>query len=101
MIAAVGENEGNQLRLTSEGYAPFVIDLNDLDKKDDEENTSYAILRGTCKAFADRGGKFRGLDVFVASNVPKGSGVSSSAAFEVLITQLINVQNIREILKHC
>lgn len=75
MIAAVGKNEMNQLRLTSEGYAPFVIDLDDLEKKDEEENTSYAILRGICKAFADRGGKLKGLDVFVTSNVPKGSGV--------------------------
>lgn len=90
MIAAVGENDLNQLRLISEGYAPFVIDLNDLDKKDEEENTSYAILRGTCKAFADRGAKLKGLDVFVASNVPKGSGVSSSAAFEVLIGTIFN-----------
>ena len=50
MIAAVGENNLNQLRLTSEGYAPFVIDLNDLEKKDEEENTSFSILRGTLEA---------------------------------------------------
>lgn len=90
MIAAVAENDQNQLRLTSEGYAPFVIDLSDLEKKTEEENTSYAILRGTCKAFADRGAKLSGLDVFVVSNVPKGSGVSSSAAFEVLIGTIFN-----------
>lgn len=90
MIAAVAANEGNLLRLKSEGYPPYVIDLTELNQNPDEENTSYAILRGTCKAFADRGAKLTGLDVYVASNVPKGSGVSSSAAFEVLIGTIFN-----------
>lgn len=90
MIAAVGENELNQLRLKSEGYDPFVIDLNDLEKKPEEENTSPSIVRGTCKAYRDLGAQLRGLDVYVASNVPKGSGVSSSAAFEVLMGTILN-----------
>ena len=90
MIAAVGTNEKNQLRLKSEGYNLCVIDLADLDKKTDEENTSPAILRGACAAFAQRGAKLSGLDVYVASNVPKGSGVSSSAAFEVLVGTILN-----------
>lgn len=90
MIAAVGENEQNKLRLTSEGYAPFVIDLTDLEKKYEEENTSFSILRGTCKAFANRGAKLKGLDIYVSSHVPKGSGVSSSAAFEVLMGTILN-----------
>lgn len=90
MIAAVGENEFRQLRLKSEGYDPFVIDFNDLEKKSEEENTSQSILRGTCKAFVELGAKLRGLDVYVASNVPKGSGVSSSAAFEVLMGTILN-----------
>ena len=90
MIAAVGTNEKNQLRLKSEGYDLCVIDLADLDKKTDEENTSPAILRGACAAFAQRGAELSGLDVYVASNVPKGSGVSSSAAFEVLVGTILN-----------
>ena len=90
MIAAVGWNNCGKLRLRSEGYDLFVIDLADLEKKAEEENTSYAILRGTCAAYAKRGAVLSGLDVYVASNVPKGSGVSSSAAFEVLIGTILN-----------
>ena len=90
MIAAVGTNDQNQLRLKSEGYDLCVIALTDLDKKLNEENTSPAIIRGTCAAFAQRGAKLSGLDVYVASNVPKGSGVSSSAAFEVLVGTILN-----------
>ena len=90
MIAAVGTNDRNQLRLKSEGYDLCVIDLSDLEKKKSEENTSPAILRGTCAAFSQRGANLSGLDVYVESNVPKGSGVSSSAAFEVLVGTILN-----------
>lgn len=90
MIAAVSNNNLNLLRLTSEGYDPYVIDLTDLEKKTEEKNTSLSILRGTCRAFSERGAKLSGLDIYIASNVPKGSGVSSSAAFEVLIGTIFN-----------
>ena len=66
------------------------LTFSDLEKKKSEENTSPAILRGTCAVFAQRGAKLSGLDVYVASNVPKGSGVSSSAAFEVLVGTILN-----------
>lgn len=49
-----------------------------------------ALLRGECEAFRQRGAKLSGLDVYISSNVPKGSGVSSSAAFEVLIGVILN-----------
>ncbi len=90
MIAAAGYNPGNVFRLTSEGYDPCEIDFNDLQKKPEEENTTISLLRGICKAFQDRGAVLKGLDVYVASNVPKGSGVSSSAAFETLIGVILN-----------
>lgn len=90
MIAAVGANDKNQLRVQSEGYDLCVIDLADLTARKEEENTSAAILRGECAAFVQRGAVLSGLDVYISSNVPKGSGVSSSAAFEVLIGVILN-----------
>ena len=90
MIAAVAPNSLGQMRLQSEGYAAIAVPLSDLKKKTEEENTSAAILRGTCAAFADLGAEMTGLDIYVASNVPKGSGVSSSAAFEVLLGTILN-----------
>ena len=90
MIAAAGPNSLSQLRVQSEGYPLCVIDLADLAPRKEEENTSAAILRGECAAFAQRGAALSGLDVYVTSNVPKGSGVSSSAAFEVLIGTILN-----------
>ena len=90
MIAAAAPNDKNQLRVQSEGYDLCIIDLNDLEARKEEENTTAALLRGECAAFTQRGAKLAGLDVYISSNVPKGSGVSSSAAFEVLIGVILN-----------
>lgn len=90
MIAATAPNDKNQLRVQSEGYDLCVIDLNDLEARKEEENTTAALLRGECAAFTQRGAKLAGLDIYISSNVPKGSGVSSSAAFEVLIGVILN-----------
>ena len=90
MIAAAAPNDKNQLRVQSEGYDLCVIDLNDLEVRKEEENTTASLLRGECAAFTQRGAKLAGLDVYISSNVPKGSGVSSSAAFEVLIGVILN-----------
>jgi galactokinase len=90
MLAAAAPNERGELRVQSEGYALCVIALDDLSPRKEEENTSAAILRGECAAFAARGAQLAGLDVYISSNVPKGSGVSSSAAFEVLIGTILN-----------
>ena len=90
MIAAAAPNDKNQLRVQSEGYDLCVIDLNGLEARKEEENTTAALLRGECAAFTQRGAKLAGLDVYISSNVPKGSGVSSSAAFEVLIGVILN-----------
>ena len=90
MIAAAAPNGLNQLRVQSEGYDLCVIDLGDLAARKEEENTTMALLRGECEAFKERGAALSGLDVYISSNVPKGSGVSSSAAFEVLIGVILN-----------
>ena len=90
IISAVSANDLGVIRLKSEGYDPISVELSDLNKRQEEENTSAAILRGTCAAFAARGAKLTGLDISMISNVPKGSGVSSSAAFEVLLGTIFN-----------
>ena len=77
MIAAAAPNSLNQLRVQSEGYDLCVIDLDDLTARKEEENTTASLLRGECEAFRQRGAKLSGLDVYIYSNVPKGSGVGN------------------------
>ena len=88
--AEVTLNGTNVIRVDSEGYKPVEIDLSDLNAKESEKNTTAALIRGVAAAFAARGYKLAGFDAKVKSTVLPGSGLSSSAAFEVLIGRILN-----------
>jgi galactokinase len=90
-IAVATPASNGRLTLSSEGYGrPFVIDLADVERKDSEKQTSVALIRGVCRAFQDRGYKVNGFNACVSSDVAVGSGLSSSAAFEVLVATILN-----------
>ena len=74
----------------SEGYAPVEVNLNDLDVHPEEMNTTKALVRGVAAAFRQRGAELKGFLAKVRSTVLPGSGLSSSAAFEVLIGTICN-----------
>ncbi len=88
--AEVRFNGTNVLRLRSEGFEPVEIRLSEFEKRADEENTTAALLRGTAAEFAALGAMLTGMDVTVLSDVLPGSGLSSSAAFEVLLGRIFN-----------
>ena len=88
--AEVTLNGGNVIRVYSEGYAPVEVRLDDLAVHAGEENTTAALVRGVAAEFVRRGAKLRGFDACVRSNVLPGSGLSSSAAFEVLMGTILN-----------
>lgn len=90
VIAVCAENGTNKIRIKSKGFECDEIDLDDLSVHDCEKNTSAALIRGIAAKFVQMGCKVRGFDTYTISNVLKGSGLSSSAAFEVLIGQIIN-----------
>ncbi len=90
MIAAVSFNNQRMIRMKSEGYEPCTVSLDDLDIHPEETGTSISILRGIAHAFAKKGAVLSGLDLCITSNVPGGSGISSSAAFEVLLSTIFN-----------
>ena len=74
----------------SEGYPSVQISLNDLEVHPEETNTTKALVRGVAAAFAQRGAELKGFLAKVRSTVLPGSGLSSSAAFEVLIGTIMN-----------
>ena len=88
--AEVRLNGTNMIRVDSEGYKPVEIDLSDLKIREEEKNTTAALIRGVAAAFASRGYQLGGFDAKVRSTVLPGSGLSSSAAFEVLIGRILN-----------
>lgn len=90
IIAAARQNGTHTIRIQSEGFPIDVIDLSDLTVQDAEKNTSAALIRGVAARFAQLGYPVTGFDAYTTSNVLKGSGLSSSAAFEVLVGNILN-----------
>ena len=83
--AELVENGLDVVRVASEGYEPFELDLTSLEPRAEELGTTAGLVRG-CMAQALRlGGVPFGFDLTVSSEVPAGSGLSSSAAFEVAV----------------
>ncbi len=92
ILAAVRANRSGTIRLQSEGYHIIEVDLKELAPKPEEENTSAALIRGVAARLAALGCPLAdaGLDAYLISSVPGGSGLSSSAAFEVLVGTVLN-----------
>ena len=89
-VAAVKPNGTSVIRVLSEGYPLCQVDVADLIPKADEINTTMALIRGVAARFSQLGCKVEGFDAYVTSTVLPGSGLSSSAAYEVLIGTIIN-----------
>ncbi len=88
--AAVAENGLNVIRVQSQGYSLCTVDLADLTPNEAEFNTTPALIRGVAARFVELGCAVKGFDAYIESSVLSGSGLSSSAAFEVLIGTIIN-----------
>ncbi len=84
-IAVTSMNNSMEVKLYSEGYKMFTVDLTSLDVKDDELGTTVGLIRGVAAGFAKKGFKIGGFDAYVVSDVLSGSGLSSSASFESLV----------------
>ena len=89
-VADVTLNGIDDIVIRSEGYPEVRVNLSDLSVKEEEKNTTAALVRGVAAAFTQRGAKLQGFDAAVHSTVLPGSGLSSSAAFEVLIGTILN-----------
>jgi len=78
-------NGTNIVNITNKQYGSISVDLSNLSIRDDEKETSASLVRGVAAWFAERGYKVGGFDAEISSTIPAGSGLSSSAAFEVLL----------------
>ena len=89
-ITALVTPKDNQVRFYSEGFSPFFVDLNDLSIHEEEINHSPSLVRGVARYLKDHGYNIGGFDTYSVSNIFKGAGVSSSAAFELLVAEIFN-----------
>ena len=89
-VAAVRLNGTNEIRIQSQGYPMSIVSLDVLSPQEQERNATPALIRGVAARFAQLGCNVKGFDAYCESNVLPGSGLSSSAAYEVLIGTILN-----------
>lgn len=90
IIAAAAPTGGNIIRIKSEGFDIDVVNLDNLLPVESEKGGSAALIRGVAAHLKSLGYKIGGFDAYTTSNVLKGSGLSSSAAFEVMAANIIS-----------
>ncbi len=90
-VGTAARNDDDVICIHSEGYVPLEISLDNLEPHLEERNSSSALVRGICQYFRQNQYGIGGFDACFTSDVPGGSGLSSSASFEVLVAELLNV----------
>lgn len=96
-VAVVNKNDDGAIRIVSaikagEGYKDMTIELNafDMDLREEEKESSLALVRGVLKGLKNRGYEVGGFNAYITSDVFVGSGLSSSAAFEVIVGTILD-----------
>ena len=89
-LCAVTPRNDMTVQFQSHGYSPIEISLDDLSVHDDEKGTTMALIRGVAAGMKEAGYRIGGFDAVVTSTVAGGSGLSSSAALEVMLTGVLD-----------
>ncbi len=89
-IAVAAKNGTNTIRIKSAGYPEFQVDLSTLEIDESQFFTSTSLVKGICARMKEVGYEIGGFDACIEGRVPKGSGLSSSASFEVLVGAIVN-----------
>lgn len=93
VLCVVSKRDDDIINVYSEGFKKLSpVDCSDLEVKEKEYSTTEGIIRGVCAGIKNRGGNCGGFDAYVTSDVLQGSGLSSSAAFEVAIGTILNYE---------
>lgn len=89
-LAFVAKRDDGKISIKAKGFRDIDIDINKLEKVDSEEGDSTSLVKGVCKKLSDMGYAIGGFDAFTTNDVLKGSGLSSSAAFEIMMAFILN-----------
>lgn len=90
-VAAVTKTNDNFVVINSFGYPSVKVNINELEVNKQQYGTSDALVKGLLKGYKDKGLNIGGFVANTCSNIFKGAGVSSSAAFELLLCEILNV----------
>ncbi len=90
VIGIVSPNEEGVIRIQSKGYPRDEVRVDDLKARKEEQGRASALIRGVAARFEELGYRIGGFDAYTTSDVLGGSGLSSSAAFEVLVCSILS-----------
>lgn len=90
IVGAISKVEGNIVRFYSDGYRPFTVDLNNLSIDPKENGSPKSLVKGVLAALKSKGYKIGAFETAIISDIYKGAGVSSSAAFELYVAEAMN-----------
>ena len=90
LYARCEKNGERVIRIHSEGFEPFEVSLSQMEIRPTEFGSSKSLVRGVAASFVDLGLTVGGFDAELLSTLPAGSGLSSSAAFSVMIGRILN-----------
>ena len=90
-VAAVSPREDGVIEVKSEDYPPMLVELSDVSFKASELGTSAALIKGVADFYLRAGVRVGGFSACMTSTVPRGSGMSSSSSFELMIAEILNV----------
>ena len=90
IFAGVKKTNDNYIRIVSEGFPLMTININNLSLSPNEKGKSSAMVKGVVQGFLNRGLQVGGFICYATSNIYKGAGVSSSAAYELLICEILD-----------
>ena len=89
-IGIVKPLQEGTVKVVSDNYPMITIDLNDLELKEEEKETTVALIKGVLAGFVNKGYQIGGFQTYITSDVLIGAGLSSSAAFETLIGTILS-----------
>lgn len=89
-LAFTARRDDGIICIKASGFDDIKVDVSDLEKRESEKGNSCGLVRGVCKKYDDMGYNVGGFDAYTTNDVLKGSGLSSSAAFEILIAYILN-----------
>ena len=89
-IGIVKPLQEGTVKVVSDNYPMITIDLNDLELKEEEKETTVALIKGVLAGFVNKGYQIGGFQAYITSDVLIGAGLSSSAAFETLIGTILS-----------
>lgn len=88
--AVVTKNDSDRINISSQGFGFFSLNVNDTSIRPDEYGTPQSLVRGVLSGFKAIGCRVGGFDALISSGILPGSGLSSSAAFEVIVGRILN-----------